>query len=278
MKYELLHLKQFFPNLGTQSGDPLVKVYLPDNLTEMGRGDERHPCLIVCPGGAYEFCSQREAEPIAFHFLPEGFNVFVLLYSVTPHRYPAQLCEVAALIELINQNADAWHCDTNQIVLMGFSAGGHLAAQYTALYDFAAIRAVIPDSKPVHATILCYPVITADPKWTHQISMTALTGKDHCSADELSLLSCENHVRADTPPTFLWHTAEDTCVPVMNSLLYAQALAANRIPFELHVFPQGEHGLSTSDKQTIHHAGAVHQYDHVWLDCVKNWLNITLKR
>ncbi|MBS5680857.1 MAG: acetylesterase, partial [Clostridiales bacterium] len=98
MKYELLHLKQFFPKLGTQSGDPLVKVYLPDNLTEMGRDDEQHPCLIVCPGGAYEFCSQREAEPIAFHFLPEGFNVFVLLYSVAPHHYPAQQCEAAALI------------------------------------------------------------------------------------------------------------------------------------------------------------------------------------
>ena len=61
MKYELLHLKQFFPNLGTQSGDPLVKVYLPDNLTEMGRDDEQHPCLIVCPGGAYEFCSQHDS-------------------------------------------------------------------------------------------------------------------------------------------------------------------------------------------------------------------------
>lgn len=159
MKYELLHLKQFFPNLGTQSGDPLVKVYLPDNLTEMGRGDERHPCLIVCPGGAYEFCSQREAEPIAFHFLPEGFNVFVLLYSVAPHHYPAQQCEVAALIELINQNADIWHCDTGRIVLMGFSAGGHLAAQYATSYDSSAIRAVIPNSKPVQATVLGYPVL-----------------------------------------------------------------------------------------------------------------------
>ena len=120
MRYELLPLKQSFPELDMQSGGPLVKVYLPDNLTEMGRDDERHPCLIVCPGGAYEFCSQREAEPIAFHFLPEGFNVFVLLYSVVPHHYPAQQCEVAALIELINQNADIWHCDTEQIVLMGF--------------------------------------------------------------------------------------------------------------------------------------------------------------
>lgn len=152
MKYELLHLKQFFPNLGTQSGDPLVKVYLPDNLTEMGRGGERRPCLIVCPGGAYEFCSQREAEPIAFHFLPEGFNVFVLLYSVAPHHYPAQQCEAAALIELINQNADIWHCDTGRIVLMGFSAGGHLAAQYywNNLYrkrgDTARYRLDIPDA------------------------------------------------------------------------------------------------------------------------------------
>ena len=278
MKYELLHLKQFFPNLGTQSGDPLVKVYLPDNLTEMGRGDERRPCLIVCPGGAYEFCSQREAEPIAFHFLPEGFNVFVLLYSVAPHHYPAQQCEAAALIELINQNADIWHCDTGRIVLMGFSAGGHLAAQYATSYDSSTIRTVIPNSKPVQATVLGYPVITADPKWTHQISMTALTGKAHCSSEDLYLFSCEKHVRADTPPTFLWHTAEDECVPVMNSLLYSQALAANHVPFELHVFPQGEHGLSTSDRQTIHNAGEEHQYDHIWLDCVKSWLNVTLKR
>ena len=222
--------------------------------------------------------SQREAEPIAFHFLPEGFNVFVLLYSVAPHHYPAQQCEAAALIELINQNADIWHCDTGRIVLMGFSAGGHLAAQYATSYDSSTIRTVIPNSKPVQATVLGYPVITADPKWTHQISMTALTGKAHCSSEDLYLFSCEKHVRADTPPTFLWHTAEDECVPVMNSLLYSQALAANHVPFELHVFPQGEHGLSTSDRQTIHNAGEVHQYDHIWLDCVKSWLNVTLKR
>ena len=163
-------------------------------------------------------------------------------------------------------------------MLMGFSAGGHLAAQYATSYDSSTIRTVIPNSKPVQATVLGYPVITADPKWTHQISMTALTGKAHCSPEDLYLFSCEKHIRADTPPTFLWHTAEDECVPVMNSLLYAQALAANHVPFELHVFPQGEHGLSTSDRQTIHNAGEVHQYDHIWLDCVKNWLNVTLKR
>lgn len=77
MKYELLHLSQFFPSL-RQCGDPLAGIYLPDHLTEMGREDERRPCLIVCPGGGYTDCSQREAEPVTFYFLPEGFNVFVL--------------------------------------------------------------------------------------------------------------------------------------------------------------------------------------------------------
>lgn len=277
MRYELLQLKQFFPVLEQESGEPLVSMYLPDNLTEMGRKDERHPCLIVCPGGGYEFCSQREAEPIAFHFLPEGFNVFVLWYSVAPYRYPAQLREVAALIELIHQNAADWHCDTDRVALMGFSAGGHLAAQYATSYDAPAVRAAIPNSKPVQASILGYPVITADPTWAHRDSITALTGKAVLSSEEIRLFSCEKHVGRSTPPTFLWHTAEDTCVPVMNSLLYAQALAAQHIPFEFHVFPQGEHGLSTSDRQTIHNAGDVHKRDHLWLDCARSWLGITLK-
>lgn len=278
MKYELLNLKHLFPELGEESGDPVVGIYLPDNLTEMGRDQERHPCLIVCPGGAYEFCSQREAEPIAFQFLPEGFNVFVLLYSVSPYRYPAQLREVAALIELINQNATAWCCDPTRIVLMGFSAGGHLAAQYATSYDSTAIRKVIPCSKPVSAIVLGYPVITADLRWTHRISMTALTGDERCSQEKIQLLSCEKQVRTDTPPTFLWHTAEDPCVSVMNSLLFARALAEKHIPFELHIFPQGEHGLSTSDRQTICDVNATHKHDRIWLDCVKEWLDITLKR
>lgn len=277
MKYELLHLTQFFPSLRQHGGEPLVGIYLPDNLTEMGREDERRPCLIICPGGGYTDCSQREAEPVAFYFLPEGFNVFVLRYSVAPHRYPTQMCQIAALIELINQNAAPWHCDTNRIALMGFSAGGHLTAQYATSYASPAVRAVIPDSKPVHAAVLGYPVITAEPGWTHPGSMAALTGKTALSAEEIRLFSCEKHVDADTPPTFLWHTAEDTGVSVMNSLLYAQALAEHHVPFEFHVFAQGGHGLSTCDRQTAQKVEALHKRDHLWLDCVKTWLELTLK-
>ena len=96
MRYERIHLKDSFPFLGEEGCDPTVVLYLPYNMKEMGREKQKRPCLIVCPGGGYERCSEREAEPIALHFLPEGFNVFVLTYSVAPHRFPTQLLEVAA--------------------------------------------------------------------------------------------------------------------------------------------------------------------------------------
>lgn len=91
MKYEILHLKDVFPAFGENGCDATLTTYLPGNLSEINREHEKHPCLLICPGGGYEFCSQREQEPIAFYFLPDGINVFVLNYSVAPHRYPTQL-------------------------------------------------------------------------------------------------------------------------------------------------------------------------------------------
>ncbi len=272
MTYRILHLKEFFPVLGQDGRDPTVTAYFPDNLSEMQRDAEKRPCLLICPGGAYAFCSQREAEPIALNFLPEGFHAFVLTYSVAPHRYPAQLLEVAGLLELIHQNADIWHCDVSRIAIMGFSAGGHLAAHYSTSYDCPAIREVFPDSKPVQASVLCYPVITADPAWAHLESFKLLTGTSDRTFEEMNRFSCDKLVGDDTPPAFLWHTAADESVPVMNSLLYAQALAARKIPFELHVYPWGGHGLATSDRQTIDNPGLEHHYAHAWLDCAKKWL------
>ena len=112
MKYDVIYLKDRFLFLGENGRNPEVSVYLPDPLVEMGRDDWKRPCMVICPGGGYGMCSQREGEPIALHFLKEGYNVFVLRYSVAPNRFPTQLREVAALMELIYENADAWHCDT----------------------------------------------------------------------------------------------------------------------------------------------------------------------
>ena len=274
MKCEVLHLKDYYPFLGEDNCDPTVEMYLPFNLTEMGRQNDKRPCMIVCPGGGYAFCSQREAEPIALQFLPQGYNVFTITYSVNPHRFPTQLREVAALMELIYKNADAWNCDTEKIAIIGFSAGGHLAAHYSTMFDCKEVREVFPESKSVNASVLCYPVITADPSHAEKGSIHNLVGKTDISPEETEYFSCEKNVKDTTPPAFIWHTSEDTCVHVMNSLLYAGTLSAHKVPFELHIYPYGAHGLSTGDAQT--NGNMNEKIEHVgnWLTSLEKWLKL----
>lgn len=277
MRYEKLHLKDRFSFLDKTGCDPVLELYLPYNMTEMNRQDQKRPCMVVCPGGGYGMVSQREAEPIALHLLPEGFNVFVLTYSVAPHRFPNQLLQVAAVIELIYENAEQWNCDTDKIAIMGFSAGGHLAAHYSVCYDCEAVRKVFPDSKPVNASVLCYPVITADPAYSHRLaSFKNLLGYNPQIQEEVTFFSCEKQVSEKTPPAFLWHTAADACVPVNHSLLYAQALAQNGVPFELHIYPQGQHGLATVDEQTCDDLPENLTHIRNWLESLKIWLKQTL--
>lgn len=274
MKTETIHLKEMYPFLGENGCDPTVDIYLPFNLTEMHRENRKRPCMIVCPGGAYAMCSQREAEPIAMHFLPDGFNVFVIYYSVAPHRFPTQLREVAATVEMIYQNADNWNCDTSKLVITGFSAGGHLAAHYSTMFDCKEVREVFPESKPVNASVLSYPVISADPKYAHIGSFNNLIGKKDRSAEEIDYFSCDRLVSDNTPPAYLWHTASDGAVPVTNSLLYAAALSRHNIPFELHIFPFGGHGSSTVDSVTCDEISDKEKYAAGWLVDVKRWLKL----
>ena len=274
MKHELIHLKDTFPFLGNNGCDPTVEVILPYNMTEMGRQDRKRPCLVVCPGGAYAAVSQRESEPIGLHFLPEGYNVFLLTYSVAPNRFPTQLREVAAVMELIHRNADNWNCDTDRVAIIGFSAGGHLSAHYSTSYNCPEVREVFPNSHPVQASILCYPVITADPKYAHVGSIINLSGHDPLTAEDLEKYACEKLVSDQIPPAFLWHTAADNGVPVMNSLLYAGALAAHNIPCELHVYPFGGHGLATVDEHTNNGLDEKTAHAADWLPAVKKWLKL----
>ncbi|MDO4487605.1 MAG: alpha/beta hydrolase [Eubacteriales bacterium] len=274
MKHEIIYLKDHYPVLGENGRNPYVTTYLPDNLAGMGRQNEKRPCIVVCPGGGYSSCSEREAEPVAVHFLPEGYNVFVLNYSCAPERYPVQLREVAGLMEMIHENAEDWHCDTSRIALMGFSAGGHLAAHYSTSHDCAEIREVFPDSKPVSLSVLCYPVITSDPEWANKNSFKRLLGDNYCETEEIATVSCNRLVTKNTPPAFIWHTSEDSGVPVMNSLLYSQALAANNIPFEMHIYPFGSHGLSTCDHTTLDNPQGAPAYDKEWIVNLKRWLKM----
>lgn len=274
MVYDTIHLKEYYLFLGDDGRDPTLTLYLPDNLSEMRRENQKRPCLLICPGGAYMTCSQREAEPIALHFLPTGFNVFVLTYSVAPHRFPAQLLEVSAAFDWITQNADRLHCDLDRTALMGFSAGGHLAAHYVNARNRPEIRAIFPKPHRVAASLLCYPVITTDPAFSHKKSFEFLLGV-YPKGEMASHFSCEKLVTADTPPAFLWHTAADENVPVENSLLYAMALSHFDVPYEMHIYPHGVHGLATADSQTNNALQPSAARDHQWLESAQNWLAMT---
>lgn len=273
MKNFVIDLKDEFPFLGENGQNPKLEVYLPYNMVEMKREDMKRPSILLCPGGGYVMCSERESEPVALHFLPLGFNVFTLTYSVSPHRFPTQMLEVAAAMELIYKNADEWNCDTSKIAIMGFSAGGHLAAHYSTMFDCKEVRNIFPDSKAVNASILCYPVITINDKANAHIdSFRNLIGCNDITDEQVKYFSCELNVKKTTPQTFLWHTSVDTCVPVKNSLLYSAALAEKGVPFEMHIYPLGGHGLSTCDVHTNDNLPPELFRDSHWLDNLKQWL------
>ena len=276
MLHKVIELKDYFGFLGEDGKNPTLTLYLPYNMVEMNRQNQKRPCMLICPGGGYGMCSERESEPIALNLLSEGFNVFVLNYSVDPHRFPSQIREVAASVEMIYKNADEWNCNISKIAIMGFSAGGHLAAHYSTMFDCKEVREVFPESKNVNASVLCYPVISADFHKTHQGSFYNLLGHAPDKEQE-EYFSCEKHVNESTPPAFIWHTAEDGCVPVANSLIYAKALTDNKVPVELHIYPFGGHGLSTCDAQTCDNMNEIIEYNHVWIDSMKKWLKLIFR-
>ncbi len=273
MEYFQIELKQRFPELGAEGRNPKITLYLPYNNPDMGRQDDLRPTVLLCPGGGYTWVSPREGEPIAMILTSWGYNVVELDYSVQGSRYPTQLIEVAAVMELLHENAGAWHCDVDRIAVMGFSAGGHLAAMYSNSFDSEPVRKIFPHSKGVKASVLCYPVITAVEGLCHPGSFRNLLGHDYpLTQEEINTVSCEKLVTEATPPAFIWHTAADQAVPVVNSLLYAQALSAYKIPFALHIYPVGVHGLSTVDSVTNKPLDSGSLRAHTWKEELRGWL------
>ena len=277
MRCFTVSLKEHFAFLN--GSEAVLEAYLPYNMTEMCREHQRRPCVLICPGGGYAMCSQREAEPVALQYLKEGYNAFVLWYTVAPKHFPHALREVAASVELIHRNAEAWNCDEGLVAILGFSAGGHLAALYSNAYDWPEVREVLPESKPVQASVLCYPVISADPAVAHMGSFECLLGHLPLTPGETERFSCDRLVRDTTPPAFLWHTSEDNCVPVQNSLRYATALADHHVPFELHIFPYGYHGMSLCTRETLD--GEITpgmQHAQRWVEESCRWLKLQWKK
>lgn len=227
---------------------PTLTAYIIDgNPNEV----EMRPAVLVIPGGGYSNVSYREGERIALSYNAAGFHTFILDYSVSPHRHPLPILNAAKALEIIRENALKWNVDKDKIAVCGFSAGGHLAASISTLWNDKHIFGCDEDINKLHrpdASILCYPVISGG-EHTHKGSLINLTGSE-TSNDLWDELSLEKRVDENTPPAFLFHTYADNVVPVENSLLYAEALRKNDVPFEMHIYPDGTHGLSLVSDET----------------------------
>ena len=248
--------------------------YFLDNSVEMHINRKR-PVVVICPGGAYAMTSDREAEPIAMQYLAKGYHAVILRYSVEPARYPLALLQLAKTVAFLRENAAEFHIDTNKIVVQGFSAGGHLAASLGVFWkkDFIAERlGVASDMVKPNGMILSYPVITSG-EFAHTGSFECLLGENCNDPDKRKEQSLEFQVSGDTPPTVLWHTVTDDCVPVENSLLFFNALRKFKIPVEMHLYPVGGHGLSLANEETSHEdGGCVQKECQSWIELACKWI------
>lgn len=231
------------------NNNAVLTAYIHDECMKM-EATSCLPSVLVFPGGGYDFCSEREGEPVAIAFMAEGYNAFVLEYSTGLNAENHEpLYDAALAMYEIKRNAREWHVDPSRIVTVGFSAGGHLAgwlgnsAENERLQEKLNLKT--EDILPA-AQVLCYPVVTSG-KYRHDRSFKNLFGNDIYAYEKASL---EKNVNNLTPPTFIWACNEDKTVPAINSLLLAEALYKRGIRYELHSFVRGGHGLSMATEFT----------------------------
>lgn len=246
----------------------------------------RRPAVIICPGGAYMRTSDREAEPIALRFLARGYHAFVLRYSVQT-RFPQPMLDLGKAIMLVRANADEWLVEPGQVAVCGFSAGGHLAASLGVLWDDPLLLEPLgarPAQLRPDALILGYPVIDLEltdntpvvveqlggPRKLRDLMLATVLGEP--SEALKARYSADRHVSPATPPTFIWHTAEDQAVFPHNALRFATALADHKVPFELHIFARGEHGLALADETTAVEQRMIEPRSQVWIELALAWL------
>ncbi len=231
--------------------DPTIEVFFP------ARSNFRNKAVLICPGGGYTLLAyDKEGTDFAKFLNAYGYTAFVLKYrlpeelsNINPSISP--LLDAQRAIEIIRANSKEWGIES--IGIMGFSAGGHLAATLAAHHE---------GNRP-DFLILAYPVVTMEDNYTHEGSKKNLLGENP-SKEEVSFYSIEQQITEDMPPTFIVHSMDDMVVPIENSLQLAVALKSSKVPLELHVYPEGGHGFAFG-------LGRGRVYN--WSDALLAWLN-----
>ena len=243
------------------SHDAPVIGYLQDDHDRLVAHKKR-PAIIICAGGAYRWLSPREKDPVALSFAGMGYQTFLIEYSTGERAGGLRpLRELAECMCTVRANAAAWHIEPEHIAVLGFSAGGHLAASLGTLWqEQPQGESCRPD-----ALVLCYPVVTTG-EFAHAESVDNVSGGDYTLREKLSL---EKRVTAQMPPTFLWHCVGDESVPVENALLLTNAMQRAHVPYECHLFAGGAHGISMCSREVETPYPACAE----WVSLCKTWLN-----
>jgi acetyl esterase/lipase len=250
--------------------DELKATNTPHLVPFLQEDGSNFPCVIVVPGGGYGGMSLQESEPVAGWLNGLGISAFVLNYTVAPTKHPKPYHDVRRAIQWVRANAAEYNLDPARIGVLGFSAGGHLAGSAAVMWEDVSLAvgdALDSVSARPDLAVLCYPVITADKTVCHEGSIANLTGRENASAEERDAVSLERRVTKNTPPTFIWHTADDALVSVENAYLMAQALGRSNVEYEFHVFPEGEHGLGLCSVDFRRNA-----YVSQWKNLCEQWL------
>ena len=271
MIYEKIDLYDYFsvPRNGSKGGE--LTVYVREKYTEIK--DRIRPAMLVIAGGGYNIVSERESEPVALEFLHAGFSAFSLRYSVnTP--FPAPLLEAGMAMAFIRENAEKYSVDRAHVGAIGFSAGGHLTGMLATMFDDGSLKAALGKRAELvrpDAVILCYPVITTG-EYSHDGTADTISGGDKQLRRKLSV---ESLVTEKSSPAFIWHTQEDAAVCVRNSLMLASAYQTCGVPYELHIFERGRHGLGTVglEVENAEHPEEVAR-DAAWLALAKSYLKM----